>query len=135
ASPRAPRTLAEARDAKAPARDAGPPPVAFGPQGREVLLVFDHVQERGVASLVIRNVPEASVRATGATRGEKLVVTGSGLAVRNERTSRADYSIVIPTRYRVVRVRIAKQPDRVIGGGPSKREWLWSIPLNASALR
>jgi hypothetical protein len=131
----APRTLSQARQAKAPPRDPGPPPVAFEPQGPEVVLEFDNLQERGMAVLTIRDVPGATARITSGAAGEKLVATASGLQVRNQRRSRAEYTIVVPMRFRVVRVRVAKRQDMVIRVRPSKQEWLWSINLEDTALR
>jgi hypothetical protein len=130
-----PRTQAQARQAKGPPREAAPPPVVFQPQGPEVVLEFDNLQERGMAVLTIRNVPEATARITSNAAGEKLMATPGGLEVRNQRGSRAEYTIVVPLRFRVVRVRVAKRQDMVIRIRPGKQEWLWTINLEDTALR
>jgi hypothetical protein len=132
----APRTtLAELRRAKGVVAPHVAAAVAFGPSsGREVVLVFENLQDRGGALLSIRDVGGASARITRGDHGEKLLATAEGLRVRNRPGSSAEYEIVVPNRIRVVRVRIAKRPDTVLRVRPSKRPWLWTIDLKPTAL-
>jgi hypothetical protein len=125
--------------ARAPGSPRKAPPavsasVAFGPPGRELVLEFDNVQDRGLATLSIGDVRQATARIIRAPHGEKLVPTPDGLAVRNSARSRADYEIIVPNRFRTVRVRIAKRPESVIRVTPAKRAWIWTLNLQPSAL-
>lgn len=126
----APRRLAPRKPAP-----AGPPPLRFAPAGREVVLEFRSVQQAGYATMTLRNLPDATARISANADGEKLIATPEGLEVRNAPDSRADYSIVVPTRFRVVRIRIAKRQEMLIRVTPGKREWLWTINLAGTALR
>jgi hypothetical protein len=124
----------------APTRAKPAPPraaaaVTFGPAGRELVLVFDHLQERGQALLSIGDVGQAAARISRAEHGEKLLATATGLQVRNGPRSRAEYDIVVPNRFRVIRVRIAKRRETVIRVAPAKRAWIWTINLENTALR
>jgi hypothetical protein len=111
------------------------PAVRFQPEGPDVTLTFASVQPRGSAQLWIREAaPQASAQATSGYHGEELVTSPEGLLVRNGDRSRADYTIVIPARFRYIRVRVADGPETVIHVTKSKQEWLWTIPLQTSAL-
>jgi hypothetical protein len=139
-----PAATAPARAADAAPAEAPPParikpgtsaPVRSRPSGPDVTVTFASVQSRGSATLWIREeAREASVQATSNYRGEELLAGASGLEVRNGGRSRADYTIVIPARYRYIRVRVADGPEAVIHISKSKQEWLWTIPLQTSAL-
>jgi hypothetical protein len=156
------RTLAvrETRPAPPPAADAAPPapaavataprpsrpevarvkpgtstPVRFRPDGPDVTITFASVQSRGTASLWIReDATQASVQATRRYRGEELATSPAGLVVRNGESSRADYTIVIPARYRYIRVRVGDGPESAIPLSKGKQDWFWNIPLQSSAL-
>jgi len=131
-----PATLEQLRRAKGVVTPPVAAAVAFGPSsGREVVLVFDNLQERGLATLSIRGSGGASARITRGDRGEKLLATANGLQVRNQPRSHAEYEIVVPARFRVVRVRIAKRQEMLIRVAPSKQAWLWTINLENTALR
>ncbi|HEV7587356.1 MAG TPA: hypothetical protein VGO40_04425 [Longimicrobium sp.] len=127
--------------AEAPAPPASPvkpgtsAPVRFRPVGPDVSLTFAAVQPRGSAQLWIREAaPQASVQATSRYHGEELVTGPAGLEVRNNDRSRADYTIVIPARYRYINVRVGDGPVVSIQVLKSKREWFWTIPLQSSAV-
>lgn len=127
----------------APARAAEPArvkpgmsaPVRFRPRGPDMVITFASVQERGTATLWIREeATEASVQATSRYRGEELAAGASGLEVRNTDRSRADYTIVIPARYRAIRVRVADGRESVLPITKDKQDWIWQIHLQSSAL-
>lgn len=109
--------------------------VRFRPEGPDVTLTFATIQPRGSATLWIReNARQATAQAMSGYRGEEMVAGAAGLEVRNTGSSRADYQIVIPARYRNIRVRVADGPEAVIHVSKSKQEWMWTIPLQTSAL-
>jgi hypothetical protein len=110
------------------------PPITFTPAGPDVSLVFSSVQAAGSATIWIRQVPRANVQAVRGYRNEELVTGADGLEVRNRPGSRADYVITIPTRYRYILVKVADGPEVRIGITKSKREWVWTIGLQNSAL-
>jgi hypothetical protein len=157
------RTLAvrETRAVPPPAADAAPPvpvpataaaprpsrpevarvkpgtsaPVRFRPDGPDVTITFASVQSRGSASLWIReDATQASVQATRRYRGEELATSPAGLVVRNSESSRADYTIVIPARYRYIRVRVGDGAESAIPLSKGKQVWFWNIPLQSSAV-
>jgi len=110
-------------------------PVRFRPVGPDVTVTFASVQPRGSAQLWIRETAtQASVQATSGYRGEELAVGPAGLVVRNGDRSRADYTIIIPARYRYIRVRVGDGPESVIPLSKGKQDWLWNIPLQTSVL-
>jgi len=105
------------------------------PEGPDVRITFASVQERGSASLWIReDATQATVQATRRYRGEELATSPSGLEVRNAESSRADYTIVIPARYRYIRVRVGDGPESAIPLSKGKQDWFWNIPLQSSAV-
>jgi hypothetical protein len=132
---RAERTDRPARPAAPPVKPGTSELVRFRPAGPDVSLTFASVQPRGSAALWIREVaPQASVQATRRYRGEELVAGPAGLEVRNNEGSRADYTIVIPARYRYIYVRVGEGPVVRIQIQKSKQEWFWTIPLQSSAV-
>jgi hypothetical protein len=110
------------------------PPLRFEPEGPDVALYFDNIQRAGSATVWIRDVPAASAQVVAHLAGEALVPTPEGLAVRNRGDSRADYEITVPSRFRYVRIRIGEGQEMFIPIRKSKREWIWTINLQRSAL-
>jgi hypothetical protein len=133
----APAALGERRPSPKPvaARPTGPPPVRFEPEGPEVLLEFESLQAAGAATLVIGESDQASARIVAGSGGEKLVEIPGGLEIRNRPESRAEYRIVVPTRFRLVRIRVAKRQEMLIRVMPGRQPWLWTINLQDTALR
>jgi hypothetical protein len=109
-------------------------PVRFTPAGPDVTLVFSAIQAHGTATLWIRNTPNALAQAVSGFHGEAMTPTASGLEVRNAPESTADYMLTIPTRYRFIRVRVGDGPEVLVPISKSKREWIWTINLQSSAL-
>lgn len=135
---------AQAADAAAPAAaHSAPPrvkpgtsaPLRFTPAGPEVTLTFSAVQRDGVATVSIRDARNADVQAVTHYAGEELVATPTGLEVHNRPTSRADYMITVPTRYRMIRVRVGGGPEVPIQVTKSKQDWIWTIDLRTSAVQ
>jgi hypothetical protein len=128
-------TPAPPRPAAARIKPGMSAPVRSRPRGPDVTITFASVQPRGSAQLWIRETAtQASVQATSGYRGEELVAGPAGLVVRNSDRSRADYTIVIPARYRNIRVRVADGSEYVIPLAKGKDDWLWTIPLQTSVL-
>lgn len=139
---RAPAPSADAAAEGAPARSRAAAlkpgmsaPVHFLPAGPDVTLNFASVQSVGIAQVWIREVPRASGQAVSRYAGEELVPSASGLEVRNGDRSRADYTIIIPARYRYIRVRVGDAPEILIHVPKSKQEWIWTVNLQTSALQ
>jgi hypothetical protein len=126
AAPRAARTVVK------PGMSA---PVRFRPAGPDVTLNFASVQSVGIAQVWIREVPQASAQAVARYRGEEMAAGPAGLEVRNHEGSRADYTVIIPARYRYIRVRVGDAPEIVIHVPKSKQEWIWTVNLQTSALQ
>jgi len=118
----------------APAKRGVSAPITFTPVGPDVSVVFSSVQAAGSATIWIREVPRANVQAVRRYRDEGLVTGDEGLEVRNTPASRADYIITVPTRYRYILVKVADGPEVRIAITKSKREWVWTIGLQNSAL-
>jgi hypothetical protein len=128
-------TAARPRAERPPAPKRGvSAPITFTPAGPDVSVVFSSVQAAGSATIWIREVPRANVQATRGYRGEELLTGDEGLEVRNRPGSRADYVITVPTRYRYILVKVADGPEVRIAVTKSKREWVWTIGLQNSAL-
>lgn len=106
-------------------------PVQFNPTGNFVLIQFQSRQRIGSATIWIRETDDAVGQVIAGRRSEALEPRPDGLRVRNAATSRADYTITVPTRYRFVRVRIGDEPETVIAISRAKRDWLWTISLAA----
>jgi hypothetical protein len=104
--------------------------VRFDPSGNSVLLRFESRQRTGSAYIWVRDASEGSAQVVANRRSEALLPTVDGLLVRNERGSRADYNVVVPTSYRYLRVRIGDEPETVIPIARSSREWLWTLNLS-----
>lgn len=111
------------------------PPMRFDPAGPDVEIVFQALQDQGAATLEIREGASATGQITGGGAGEALVATADGLLVRNRRTSRADYNVVIPSSFRFVRVRVGEGPEMLIRVTRNKQRWIWTINLKESALQ
>jgi hypothetical protein len=138
--PSAPQPAAPLRaEARAPARPRIKPgmsaPLRFTPDGPDVTLSFATVQSAGTATLWIRDVPHANVQAVSNYHGETLDPTPGGLEVANQASSRADYVITVPTRYRFIRVHVGDTPEVLIRITKSKQDWIWTINLQNSALQ
>ena len=110
-------------------------PVTFTPRGPDVTLAFSSLQGVGSATVWIRDVPRANGQVVTHYAGEGLVPTGDGLEVRNTTSSRSDYIITVPSRYRFIRVHVGDAPEILIRISKSKREWMWTINLQESALQ
>ncbi len=133
----------EAEPSAAPAATAAPrrptrpvlPPgmseaVQFNPAGNYVLLKFESRQRTGWATIRIRDISSASGQVVAGRRSETLVPTSEGLVVRNAATSRADYTVEVPNRYRFVRVQIGDEPETTIAVSRARRDWLWTMSLS-----
>lgn len=127
--------LARARKVTPPPIVMRPAPFRFSPPANEVRLQFDSRQRAGSATLWIRNVSTATAVIEKGSRGESLIVVKDGLRIDNSPRSRADYTIVVPARIQLLRVKVGKEPEMLIRVGRSKREWIWTINLEGSALR
>jgi hypothetical protein len=132
AEPSGPRAVVPSR----PRRPVLPPgmseAVAFNPTGNYVLLRFDSRQRMGSATIWVKDIPGASGQVVAGRQSETLVPTSDGLQVRNAGTSRADYTVEIPTRYRFIRVQIGDEPETVIAVSRARRDWLWTVSLTDS---
>ena len=104
-------------------------PVPFSPGSNYVLIRFESRQRAGSAAIWVRDGAEPTAQVVAARQGETLVPTADGLQVRNRSASRADYTIVVPTRYRFLRVQIGDEPETVITVSRSQRDWLWTVSL------
>ena len=135
AAPAADRAERSARPAPPAAKPGMSAPVRFLPAGPDVTLTFASVQSVGIAQVWIREVPQASAQVVTHYRGEEMVTSASGLEVRNREGSRADYTIIIPARYRYIRVRVGDAPEVLIHISKSKQEWIWTVNLQTSALQ
>lgn len=114
-------------------RPAGPPPVRFAPQGRDVLIEFDSMQNVGSAVIEIVGTSDASARILTDRQGSAtLVPTDQGLRVRNRPGSGADYMITVPNSFRFIRVKVADRPEIPIR--ITRVGFTWTINLQYSAL-
>jgi hypothetical protein len=133
AEPAAPAPTATPRR---PSRPVLPPgmseAVAFNPAGNSVLLKFESRQRMGWATIRIRDISSASGQVVAGLRSETLVPTSDGLLVRNTGSSRADYMVQVPNRYRFVRVQIGDEAETVIEVSRARRDWLWTMSLSDS---
>jgi hypothetical protein len=141
AAPAVPAPAPPSAAAPAPARPPRPAvkpgtsaAVRFRPAGPDVTLTFASVQRAGSALVWIREVPQASAQVVTGYRGEELVPSAGGLEVRNRDRSRADYTIIIPARYRYIVVRVGDAAPVPIHISKSKQEWIWTVNLQNSAL-
>jgi hypothetical protein len=119
------------------ARRAGLPPgmsapVRFNPSGNYVLLQVDSRQRVGSVAIWVQDSNQAEGQVVAGRTGETLEPLADGLRVRNGRTSRADYTITVPTHYRFIRVKIADEPETTIAVSRANRAWLWTVNLASS---
>lgn len=126
----APPSTASARGAP---RGGIPPgmsePVHFSPAGNYVMVRFDSRQSAGAAAIWVRDEPRGTGQVVGGRRSEALVPTADGLRIRNQPSSRADYTIVVPTRFRFLRLQIGDEPETLITISRASRDWLWTVSL------
>lgn len=131
---------APAADAAAPtaegprARRPGLPPgmsapVPFNPAGNYVLLRFDSRQRAGTVAIWVRDTDRAEGQVVAGRTRETLEPLADGLHVHNARSSRADYTVTVPTRYRFIRIRIGDEPETTIAVSRATRAWLWTVNL------
>ncbi|HEX9939097.1 MAG TPA: hypothetical protein VGB15_18285 [Longimicrobium sp.] len=133
-SAEAPRPTAAPAERAVPAKRGVSVPIQFTPAGPDVTVVFNSVQAAGTATIWIREVPHANVQAIRRYRDEEMVISPAGLEVRNRPSSRADYMIIVPARYRMIRVRVADGEEARITTSKSKQDWIWTVSLQNSAL-
>lgn len=107
-------------------------PVRFNPSGNYVLLEVESRQRVGAITIWVQESPQAVAQVVAGRTGETLVPTADGLHLRNTRTSRADYTITVPTRYRFIRLKIGDEPETTIAVSRANRAWLWTVNLAAS---
>jgi hypothetical protein len=130
-----PAAAASPATASAPGAGRGgiPPgmsePVHFSPAGNYVKVRFDSRQSAGAAAIWVRDEAQATGQVVGGRRSETLVPTADGLRIRNRASSRADYTIVVPTRFRFLRLQIGDEPETLITISRASRDWLWTVSL------
>lgn len=119
-----------------PSRPGLPPgmsaPVRFNPSGNYVLLQVDTRQRLGAITIWVQDSQQAVGQVVAGRSGETLQPLADGLRLRNERSSRADYTITVPTRYRFIRLKIGDEPETTIAVSRANRAWLWTVNLAAS---
>jgi hypothetical protein len=107
-------------------------PVRFNPGSNYVLLQVDSRQRVGAIGIAVQETSEAVAQVVAGRTGETLEPTADGIRLRNTRSSRADYTISIPTRYRFIRIKIGDEPETTIAVSRASRAWLWNVNLAAS---
>ncbi len=107
-------------------------PVRFNPSGNYVLLQVDSRQRLGALTIWVQESPQAVGQVVAGRTGETLVPLADGLRLRNGRSSRADYTVTVPTRYRFIRLKIGDEPETTIAVSRANRAWLWTVNLAAS---
>lgn len=107
-------------------------PVRFNPAGNYVLLQVDARQRVGAIAIWVQDSRDAVGQVVSGRTGETLVPLPDGLHLRNSRSSRADYTITVPTRYRFIRVKVGDEPETTIAVSRANRAWLWTVNLAAS---
>jgi hypothetical protein len=119
-----------------PSRPGLPPgmsaPVRFNPSGNYVLLQVDSRQRLGALTIWVQDSPQAVGQVVAGRTGETLEPLADGLRLRNGRSSRADYTVTVPTRYRFIRLKIGDEPETTIAVSRANRAWLWTVNLAAS---
>ena len=108
-------------------------PVHFTPFGNYVLLQVDSRQRQGAVAIWVQDTDQAEGQIVAGRTGETLELLPDGLRLRNTASSRADYTITVPTRYRFIRVKIADEPETTIAVSRANRAWLWTVNLASSA--
>ena len=135
AAPAADESAAPAQPGRA-RRPGLPPgmsaPVRFNPASNYVLLQVDSRQRVGAIGIAVQETSEAVAQVVAGRTGETLEPTADGIRLRNSRSSRADYTISIPTRYRFIRIQIGDEPETTIAVSRSSRPLLWNVNLAAS---
>ncbi|HYR10442.1 MAG TPA: hypothetical protein VEQ60_21890, partial [Longimicrobium sp.] len=107
-------------------------PVRFNPAGNYVLLHIDSRQREGAVAIWVQDSNQAVGQIVAGRTGETLEPLADGLRLRNTGSSRADYTITVPTRYRFIRVKIDNEPETTIAVSRSNRPWLWTVNLASS---
>ncbi|HEX2207392.1 MAG TPA: hypothetical protein VHG93_06900, partial [Longimicrobium sp.] len=107
-------------------------PVRFNPSGNYVLLQVDSRQRVGAVAIWVQDSNQAEGQIVAGRSGETLEPLADGLRLRNTPSSRADYTITVPTRYRFIRVKIGDEPETTIAVSRANRAWLWTVNLAAS---
>jgi hypothetical protein len=108
-------------------------PVKFTPRGPEVTIRFETLQRGGTATIWLRDVEDASAQVTSGHRGERVVPVEGGVRVQNRTSSRAHYMVTVPVYFRLLRVQVGDGNESLIHISKSKTDWIWTIPLQASA--
>lgn len=126
AAPRA--TGSRAGDRVPPGMSA---PVRFNPTGNYVLLQVDARQREGSITVWVEERPSSEGQVVAGRTGETLQPLGDGLRLRNARSSRADYTVRVPTRVRFIRVKIGDEPETTIpvSRATVNRPWVWNVSL------
>jgi hypothetical protein len=106
--------------------------VPFNPGSNYVLIQVRSRQRAGGIIFTFRDTDQAVGQVVAGRRSESLEPRPDGLRVRNASSSRADYAITVPTRYRFLRVRIADEPEVRIPISRAQHEGMWNIGLEAS---
>ncbi|HEX2078768.1 MAG TPA: hypothetical protein VHG08_13690, partial [Longimicrobium sp.] len=104
-------------------------PVRFNPTGNYVLLQVDSRQRVGNITVWVEDRQTAEGQVVAGRTGETLEPLGDGVRVRNARSSRADYTVRVPTRYRFIRVKIGDEPETTIAVSRANRAWVWNVSL------
>ena len=106
-------------------------PVRFNPTGNYVLLQVDSRQRVGNVTVWVEERPTSEGQVVANRSGETLQPLGDGLRLRNSRSSRADYTVRVPTRVRFIRVRIGDEAETTIAvsRATANRPWVWNVSL------
>jgi hypothetical protein len=104
-------------------------PVRFNPTGNYVLLQVDSRQRLGAVTIWVRDTNQAVGQIVAGRTGETLEPLSDGLRLRNQGSSRADYTVTVPTRYRYIRLKIGDEPETTIAVSRANRAWLWTVNL------
>jgi anti-sigma factor RsiW len=115
----------------APAEEAGPSTVSFGPVGSELVVTVRDHQASGRLTVVVVDGTRASGEASGEGTGVELLMLPNGIEVRNGPGSMADYTVRIPRSLRSVRVRVGGREQAVIAPGDVEVGHTWVFELTA----
>ncbi|MBW3655311.1 MAG: hypothetical protein KY444_04340, partial [Gemmatimonadetes bacterium] len=107
-------------------------PVEFNPGSNYVLIQVRSRQRAGGIIFTFRETDQGVAQVVAGRRSESLEPRPDGLRVRNASSSRADYAITVPTRYRFLRVRIADEPEVRIPISRAQHEGMWNIGLEGA---
>ena len=86
----------------------------------------------GAVTIWVQNTTQAEGQIVAGRTGETLEPLDDGLRLRNTASSRADYTVTVPTRYRFIRVKIGDEPETTIAVSRASRAWLWTVNLASS---